>query len=294
MNTPEPKPNLDEITAFKAKVEHHFTNNDNVRIHYVALGNGPLVVCMHGFPDHWLGWWRIMRDLSRQYRVIAMDLRGYNESDKPSDPDAYRVQHLVTDVQAVIAAEGAQQATVVGHDWGGFVAWHAAMDAPKWVERLIVLNMPHPWAISRELSRNPAQRKASEYVKLFKHPLSHQQIPLERLNAWVRDTDYMPYQQQAMESSSLEAMLNYYRVNWPVEPYAEHRETPPPVMAPTLLVHGLKDPYALPAGLNDVWSWVHADLCIHTIPGAGHFVQHDHSNQVSRVMWNWLSLTDTK
>jgi pimeloyl-ACP methyl ester carboxylesterase len=291
MNTPKTQTPAGDLAAFEAAVEHHSTSRSGVRIHYAALGQGPLIVCLHGFPDHWLGWRHVMAGLSGHFRVAALDMRGYNLSDQPTELSAYEVRHLVADVRAVIEAEGVPRATVVGHDWGGFVAWHTAMDAPECVERLIVLSMPHPWAIARELACNPAQRQASEYVKLFRHPQSHQQLPLERMSAWVHDAAYKPRQERAMQASSLHAMLNYYRVNWPVEPYAERGIAPPPVLAPTLLLHGLDDPYALPAGLNDVWAWVRRELTIHTLPGAGHFIQHEQADQVVRVMRAWLALT---
>lgn len=287
---PASTPDSDELLrAFEEKVEHHHVSNEGVSIHYAATGTGPLIVFLHGFPDHWLGWWMLMADLQADYRVVAIDLRGYNMSDKPLDPQAYEISQLVGDVRAVIAHEGATSATVVGHDWGGFVAWHTAMDEPTLVDRLIVLNMPHPWAIARELANNPSQRKASEYVRLFRQPASHSQFPKDRLSAWVKDPAYRTRHDQAMASSSLEAMFNYYRVNWPREPYQVKSDTPPLVKAPTLLIHGLDDPYALPAGLNDVWHWVDSDLTILTLPGAGHFIQHECAPQVTRAMRAWLT-----
>ncbi|MAB23360.1 MAG: alpha/beta hydrolase [Pseudomonadales bacterium] len=277
------------LAAFEASVEHHYADNDGVRIHYAATGAGPLLVFLHGFPDHWLGWWQVMDSLRVNYRVVALDLRGYNLSDQPAEQQAYAVSELVMDVQAVVSHEDAERATIIGHDWGGFVAWHVAMDVPAIVESLVVLNMPHPWAISRELASNPAQQKASEYVKLFSHPQSHLQFPRERLAAWVNDPAFKTRQQQAMDNSSLNGMLNYYRVNWPTPPCRQHAAPPPKVHAPTLLMHGLQDPYALPAGLNDVWQWVDNELDIYTLPEAAHFIQHDHAPAVTARLQQWLA-----
>ena len=287
--TPASTPDSDELLrALEEKVEHHHVSNEGVSIHCAATGSGPLIVFLHGFPDHWLGWWSLMADLQANYRVVAIDLRGYNLSDKPLDPQAYEISQLVGDVRAVIAHEGAESATVVGHDWGGFVAWHTAMDAPNLVDRLIVLNMPHPWAIARELANNPSQRKASEYVRLFRQPASHSQFPKARLSEWVKDSAYRSRHDSAMAKSSLDAMFNYYRINWPREPYQVRSDAPPMVKAPTLLIHGLDDPYALPAGLNDVWQWVDRDLTILTLPGAGHFIQHECAPQITRAIRAWL------
>lgn len=277
------------LATFEASVEHHYADNRGVRIHYAAAGSGHLLVFLHGFPDHWLGWWQVMNSLRADYRVVALDLRGYNLSDQPAEPQAYAVSELVKDVQAVINHEGAERATIIGHDWGGFVAWHLAMDMPELVERLVVLNMPHPWAISRELASNPAQQKASEYVTLFSHPQAHLQFPRERLAAWVSDPAFQARQQQAMDNSSLNGMLNYYRVNWPTPPCSQHAAPPPKVQAPTLLMHGLQDPYALPAGLNDVWQWIDNTLDIYTLPKAAHFIQHDHAPEVTARLRAWLA-----
>lgn len=276
------------LAEFEESVEHHFASNNGVRIHYAATGAGPLLLFIHGFPDHWLTWWRQMADLRDSYRVVAMDLRGYNMSDQPTSVESYDIGRLVDDVRAVIALEGVERATLIGHDWGGFIAWHAAMDAPELVERLVVLDMPHPWAIAREMANNPLQHKASEYVRSFVQPAAHLDLPLARLDAWVRDPAYMRPHQAAMAASSLEAMLNYYRANWPREPYRERDDEPPHVKAPTLLIHGLDDVYALPAGLNDVWQWVDDELTIVAVPGAGHFVQHDRAQRVTRAIRRWL------
>ena len=276
------------LDAFEASVEHHYAHNGDVRIHYTATGSGPLLVFLHGFPDHWLGWWQVMASLRNEYRTIAIDLRGYNLSDQPKDAQAYAAEHIVADVRAVIEDQGASSATIIGHDWGGFMAWHVAMDAPELVDGLVVLNMPHPWAIARELGTNPAQREASEYVRMFRQREAHLHFPQARLSAWVADFGFKARQEQAMARSSLDGMLNYYRVNWPVEPYQVRSDQPPHVQAPTLLIHGLNDPYALPAGLNDIWQWIDNELEIYTLPGAEHFIQHENAPQVVQRLRQWL------
>lgn len=286
---PATAPSGESLDAFEASVEHHFAWNNGVRIHYAAAGAGPLLVFIHGFPDHWLGWWRQMSVLRDDYRVVAIDLRGYNLSDKPDSAEAYATSNLVADVRAVIEQEGAARATVIGADWGGFIAWHAAMDDPGLVDRLIVLAMPHPWAIARELADNPLQQKASEYVGLFRQALAHTQVPLARLSAWVRDPAFKTRHDQAMAASSIQGMLNYYRMNWPSEPYHAIDHEPPHVKAPTLLIHGLDDSYALPCGLNDVWKWVDNEVTILAVPRTGHFVQHDCPARVTRAIQKWLS-----
>lgn len=229
-----------------------------------------------------------MQDLSKTHKVVAFDLRGYNLSDKPDSLDDYKIEDLVGDVRAVIAGSGADTASIAGHDWGGFIAWHVAMDAPELVDNLIILNMPHPWAISRELANNESQRKASEYVRMFKHPLAHIQFPSKNLSFWVKDLEYKKRHDKAMNESSIKSMLNYYKANWPQEPYSVRSVPPPLVRAKTLIIHGMQDVYALPAGLNDVWNWIDARVRIEVLPECGHFVQHESPQTVASLILNWL------
>ena len=141
------------------QVEHGYADNDGVRIHYAAMGEGPLIVMIHGFPDFWYTWRDQMRVLADDYRVVAIDQRGYNLSDKPEGVSSYAMRLLVSDVVAVIRSLGEEKAIVVGHDWGGMVAWQTAINVPDVVERLIILNLPHPRGLARELATNPQQRK---------------------------------------------------------------------------------------------------------------------------------------
>ncbi len=130
------------------RVEHHYADNDGVRIHYVTLGQGPLVVMIHGFPDFWYSWRHQMEALSQNHRVAALDMRGYNRSDRPKGVDSYGMTHLVADVAAVVRDAGEDEAIIVGHDWGGMVAWTFAMQHPEQTAKLIILNLPHPRGLS--------------------------------------------------------------------------------------------------------------------------------------------------
>src|SRR5262249_33835635 len=138
-----------------------------LRLHYVEAGAGPPVLLLHGFPEFWYSWRHQLPALAGAgFRAWAPDLRGYNESEKPAGVRNYRVRLLVEDVAGLIRHTGAGRATVVGHDWGGVIAWRLAMDRPELVERLVILNAPHPGAFLREL-RNPAQWLRSAYVLFF-------------------------------------------------------------------------------------------------------------------------------
>ena len=138
-----------QATDIESRVSHGYADSGGVRIHYAELGKGPLVVMMHGFPDYWYTWRHQMDALAAAgYRVAAMDLRGYNLSDKPTGEASYDMKLLVGDVAAVIRHLGQSRAIVVGHDWGGAIAWFVALSRPDLVERLIILNLPHPRGIA--------------------------------------------------------------------------------------------------------------------------------------------------
>src|SRR5215469_14066735 len=112
-----------------------------------SIGEGPLIVMIHGFPDFWYTWRNQMAALAQHFQVVAIDLRGYNLSDKPQGGENYLMDHLVGDVQAVIRHIGRDKAIIIGHDWGGAIAWQFAILLPALTERLIILNMPHPRGI---------------------------------------------------------------------------------------------------------------------------------------------------
>ncbi len=154
----------------ESKVTHGYADSNGVKIHYASLGQGPLIVMIHGFPDFWYTWRDQMEALSDKFQCVAIDQRGYNLSDKPKGVENYDMRLLVGDVIAVIQALGKEKAIIVGHDWGGAVAWQVALNAPQMTEKLIILNLPHPRGLSRELANNPAQQKASAYARNFQTP----------------------------------------------------------------------------------------------------------------------------
>ena len=272
------------------RVRHDHADSNGVKIHYVTLGKGPLVVMIHGFPDYWYTWRHQMAALADNFQVVAIDMRGYNRSDKPKGVEKYDVKLLVGDVAAVIKHVGAKQATIVGHDWGGMVAWQFAMALPRQCSRLIILNLPHPRGLSRELAHNPQQQKNSAYARAFQLPGAHKALSAEGLARWVKNkTDRAKYV-EAFKRSDFEAMLNYYKKNYPRMPYKEDTSPVVRVQAPVLMFHGLNDRALLPAALNGTWKWVGKDLTLVTVPGAGHFVQQDASELVSRTMKMWLKL----
>jgi pimeloyl-ACP methyl ester carboxylesterase len=272
--------------------EDGFVDSGGVKIHYVSLGRSqaPLVVLIHGFPDFWYSWRAQMPALAKHFHVVAIDQRGYNLSGQPEGVENYKTEKLVDDVVAVVKHFGPGKAVIVGHDWGGLVAWSFAMNHPELTDRLVVLNLPHPKGLLRELATNPQQQKNSQYARNFQKPDAAKLISTDALAGWVKDPEARKIYQAALKRSSMEGMLNYYKANYPRDPSEATKVSQdiPPVKCPVLLIHGLKDQALLPGALNDTWNWIDSDLTLVTIPGADHFVQQDAADLVTRTIVAWL------
>jgi pimeloyl-ACP methyl ester carboxylesterase len=276
------------LLDIERKVTHGYATNNGTRIHYARLGQGPLVVMIHGFPDCWLTWRTPMEALAKDHEVVAIDQRGYNLSDRPKGVENYDISLLVADVAAVIRARGRERAIIVGHDWGGVVAWKFAMTLPEMTEKLVVLNLPHPRGLSRELANNPEQQKNSAYARRFQQEGAHTNLTAEGLTFWVKDPAVRERYVEAFRRSDFEAMLNYYKRNYPREPYTEDTSPVVKVQCPVLLIHGLKDKALLSDALNGTWNWVEKDLTLLTVPEADHWVQQDAAELVTRTLVSWL------
>ncbi len=268
--------------------KHGFAQSGDVRLHYVTSGEGKLVVMIHGFPDYWYTWRHQMPALAKSYQVVAYDQRGYNKSDQPDGVQQYAMPNLVKDVGAIADHFDQDRFILVGHDWGGIVAWSFAMAHPNRVERLVILNTPHPNGIGRELATNPQQQKNSAYARRFQKPEAASKTRPEQLTFWVKGDEARGKYLEAMKRSSMEGMLNYYKANYPREPYEMPSGDNPKVKCPVLMIHGLRDTALLAAGLSGTWDWVDNELTLVTIPTADHFVQHDAPDRVTEVITRWL------
>jgi pimeloyl-ACP methyl ester carboxylesterase len=282
-------------TAAHAAPADKYAANGGVTIHYVVEGQGPLVVLIHGFPDYWATWKPLMAELNKAgYRTAALDLRGYNLSDKPQGVAAYAMPNLVGDVAAVIAAEGQSKAMVIGHDWGAAIAWQVAFTRPELVDKLVIMSVPHPAGMARELATNKAQQEGSNYARTFQKEGSEKALTAEGLAGWVKDPAERPGYVAAFKRSDFAAMMNYYRANYPRGAGADVQapagtEVAQRVKVPTLVIHGMKDTALNAAGHSGTWDYVDADTTILMIPNAGHFVQHDAQALVDVTVRDWLN-----
>lgn len=272
----------------------------DVTIHYVEAGNGPLVVLLHGFPEFWYSWRNQIPALAAAgFHVVAVDLRGYNDSSKPRAIDAYRLPELVKDIAGVITQIGEGPCTLAGHDWGGAVAWLTAMLYPELVNRLIILNSPHPVAYLREMRRSPRQKWRAKYQLLFHPPWLAEFVmrrfryallrrTLARLGSFTSE-EIERFVEAWEKPGALTGMANYYRA-------MRHRKGMRGLMRridiPTLMIWGDLDPFFTRDTLRDFGEYV-PDLRIEHISYVGHFVQTDAPGRVSELMIGFVKQSPT-
>ncbi len=268
-----------------------------VRLHVVEAGpdDGPLVVLLHGFPEFWYGWRHQIPALARAgWRVWVPDQRGYNRSDAPAGVSAYDVDRLADDVEALIDAAGAERARVVGHDWGAVVAWWLALRAPERVERLAVLNVPHPVAYKRFLARSPRQMLKSWYVGFFQMPalpelglrqLGARALRLSSAPGTFSDADLARYRAAWDRPGRARGMISWYRAL--ARRLATVEVDDPTVRPPTLIVWGEGDAF-LDRRLAARSAAYCADVRLHTFPGVSHWVQHEAPETVNPLLLSFL------
>jgi pimeloyl-ACP methyl ester carboxylesterase len=279
----------------------------------VGPRDAPVLVFLHGFPESHRTWRHQIAHLSDRYRCIAPDQRGYGGSSKPPEVASYTPDHLTADVFQLAEALGVERFTVVGHDWGGAIAWGVAAlgQLSRRVTRAVILNAPHPTVFQRLLWLDPAQRRASQYTRAFRDPANDDLVRDYGLGAlifkaieWQRP---MPPQDPEVQEANLAqwrdpatafAMLNWYRASLLVtpaldEPYelpSEARQVLPALTIPTLVIWGMEDEALLPANLDDL-DRVVEDLRVVKVPDAGHFVTWEAPETVNAAMTEFLAAT---
>lgn len=306
-------------------MEHRFVETNGIRLHCTVEGEGPLVLLLHGFPECWYSWRHQLSALGEHFRVVAPDLRGFGESDRPSAIASYAMKELVADVDGLIAAFGEESAAIVGHDWGGAIAWSFAMQRPQETRRLAVLNCPHPAIFARHLRTNPRQLLRSWYMFFFQVPWLPELL-LGAGKAWavgtimrrtlvrrdaLSDGDIEVLREAAARPGALTAMVNYYRAAfrgpearslWP--PWlrrfiegTEHREERPrqwpPISCPTLVIWGERD-FALGRELTEgMEEFVRGPLEVRYLPGCSHWVQQEEPETVNQALREFLAAPDS-
>jgi epoxide hydrolase 4 len=271
------------------------------RLHYVEAGNGPLIVLLHGFPEFWYGWRQQIQPLAAAgFRVVAPDMRGYNLSSKPKGVDAYDAGAVAGDIRGLIRERGEQSALVVGHDWGGSVAWTLAMKHPEVVERLAILNAAHPRKLLQGL-HHAGQLRRSWYFFFFDLPELPENVV--RADDWrffrhfLRDAvpgsftpqDMDRYVEAWSQPGAATAMINYYRSSVRESPKRAEAQLSP-IQARTLIIWGDEDRYLGPElaepDHGDVPNLDHVER----LP-ASHWVHHDEPERVTQLLTGFFALT---
>jgi pimeloyl-ACP methyl ester carboxylesterase len=247
-----PSPGSTPFDSLGTPVSRTRRSVNGVVLHGVEAGpeDGPLVVLLHGFPEFWWGWRRQIPVLAKAgFRVVAVDQRGYNTSDKPTRVAAYELDRLAGDVAAIIESCGRRRAHVVGHDWGGLVAWWTASRHPDRIERLAILNAPHPAIVGSYMRRHPSQILRSHYVAFFQIPWVPEAMLARSDYAALRgalvgssrrgtfsQADLERYREAWRQPGALTGMLNWYRA-------LRHRPAManPRVASPALVIWGVED-----------------------------------------------------
>lgn len=280
---------------------------NGIRFHYAEQGEGPLVLLLHGFPERWFSWKHQIPALAaRGYRVVAPDLRGYGESERPTT--GYELTNLARDVAELIPALGADTATVIGHDWGGAVTWEAVARHPDVVTRAAVLNCPHPAVMFKVLKSSRKQLAKSWYMFAFNLPWlpeylisrDHGSLVAKTfLKAAVDRTRFTPeamepFCQSVARPGAVAPMLQYYRTAMrtmlsPREA-ARHQASYSVIERPTMLVWA-EDDFALGMELVAPHVRYTRDLRIKRIPHCGHFLQQEQPDTVNAILCDWLDTT---
>jgi len=286
---------------------HHYADVNGQRLHYASEGKGPLMMFVHGFPEFWYAWQGQLAEFGRDHHAVAPDMRGYNLSSKPKDVKDYAVPLLVEDLAALADHLGARKFTLVAHDWGGAVAWAFSLMKPERLERLVIVNAPHPAIFQRLLAENPDQQKASQYMLTFRSAeaegmLSNDNFALLRQmvlgegqpGGWATPADTKAYLEAWGQPGALTGGLNFYRAArvgppGPGEP-ARGIATDLAAMTvkvPTLVIWGEKDRALLTANLEGLDKVV-TDLTVRRIPDGTHWVAHEKPAEVNGYIRDFL------
>ncbi len=281
--------------------QHRTEMVGSLRMHYVVDGEGPLVLLLHGFPEFWWSWrFQLAPLVAAGYRVVAPDLRGYNQTDRPGP---YDLDTLAGDVASLIAHLGESRATVVGHDWGGAITWHLAAMRPDLCQRAIVLNAPHPAVFARVIRRSLRQMRRSWYMFFFQLPWLPERwivkdgarllLRIYRANAVDRsnfaDADVRPFREAITQPGAATAALGYYRAAFArVLRSGGKGDRYPLISCPVLLIWA-KDDLALiyEELVPPTRRWV-SDLRIEPIENCGHFVHQERPEAVNARLLSFL------
>lgn len=289
--------------------QHSVALSTGVTLNVATAGDpaNPPVILLHGFPESHRTWRSVAPQLADRFFCIMPDQRGFGASDQPQDVAAYRPDILIADIFALADAFGLDRFALVGHDWGGAIAWPAALARPDRVTKLAIVNAPHPWIFQKTVIDDPDQRAASQYINAFRTPGVAEMVDAKGFD-WFFDRTFAPHvpagavdeEERARyiadwsKPGAFNAMLNWYRSTGLTIPrpgdaadYPAWMANFPKLKIPTLVIWGMRDTVLLPVQLEGLEDWVD-DLTVVRIPEAGHFVPWECLEAVAKALLNFL------
>ncbi|UCG54346.1 MAG: alpha/beta hydrolase [Dehalococcoidia bacterium] len=290
--------------------KHEYADLKDIRLHYVTAGKGKLIMFAHGFPEFWYEWKNQLIEFMKDYQVVAPDMRGYNLSSKPVDVEQYRVEHLIEDLRLLAEHLGHRRFILVGHDWGGVVAWVLASRYPRSLDKLIIINAPHPKVFDRELRGNPDQQKASRYMLMFRSSEAERRLSANNYalladivlskglkEGYFTGEDRSAYLDAWAQPGAITGSLNYYRATRVGPPSDQYDQgsgnfgTDISVLTatiPTLVIWGEKDRFLLTGNLVGLDKFV-PDLTVKRIPGGSHWVVNENPALVNAYIRDFIA-----
>ncbi len=293
---------MDDVLNLESQ---YFDTAPGIRLHAKVGGpaGAPTLLFVHGFPEFWFTWRRQLAEFTRDYRCVAIDLRGFNLSSQPADVGAYKAAHLIGDLVAVIDALGAPVHAVIAHDWGGAVAWGLAAQRPELMRKFAIINSPHAIPFARALAHDPAQIAASEYMNWLRRPGAETALAQDNFARLLAMLDPMSEAERAAYRQCWQRGLtggcNYYRAS-PLHPdtadepgraaavAAALKPEQFRVTVPTQIIWGTGDPALRPVLLDGIETLV-PDLRLHHVDGAGHWVARERADEVNAVLRGFVA-----
>jgi pimeloyl-ACP methyl ester carboxylesterase len=277
------------------EIEEKYIDINGIKLHTVIIGNGEPIFLLHGFPDFWYGWKNVISGLKDEFKLIVPDTRGINLSDKPESIDNYKIDILIEDVKALATKLNIDKFTLVGHDWGGAIAWAFGSKYPKLLKKLIIINAPHPALFRKKIEKNAKQRRSSGYIFQLLKPGGEQSLlknDMMGLKAAVFGTtkkkdafteeDKQKYIESWSRPNSILCGVNYYRANRRIE------QSSGIIDVPTLVIHGMKDNFVRAIVLEGLPEYV-KKLKIVKAENSSHWVMHDDPELVISSIRDFLS-----
>lgn len=262
------------------EIEEIYIDTNGTKLHTIIIGSGKPLILLHGFPEFWYCWKSVIPGLKEKFKLIIPDMRGYNLSDKPKDVESYKLEFLVEDIKGLIEELKLKKVFLAGHDWGGMVAWAFAEKYPE-LEKLIILNAPHPKIFQKTLRTDKKQQEASSYIFEFLKPNAEKKLyedDYRRLKRAVfedminksnfTEFDKEKYIEAWSQPGAILGGVNYYRANTSFDEWTGIIEVP------ALVIWGMKDVALLPQQLEGLSDYV-KNLKIVRSENSSHWITND-------------------